>query len=376
MVAIAKNLASHGSFANPFEVFQTGPTAANPPLYPLLLAILMKTFRLPALVVAMAAAGNIIMNALTASLLPRVSALFFDDWVPGVIAAAFWLASAQLMPAWDVSYTTAGLLIFFLLSASLAPEARRSFSISLWMGTVAGLLFLLNPASLLITVPWMFYLISRRRMVLKEAAILLTALTLIGFAWMARNHRQLGAYVARTNLGFNVYCSNIDCAKSSLLAERLNGCHLAHNPNVNLAEAKMLQSMGEVGYDHKRLADAKIWIETHPRRFAVLTFERFRDFWFPPLQPQPYASCVIWAATILSIAGLFLILRRRQPLAWFVLAVLLVYPLLYYIVASDVRYRYPVLWLSLLPAGYFLRMLMPQKLDLITRKAEDTMAKA
>ena len=28
---------------------------------------------------------------------------------------------------------------------------------------------------------------------------------------------------------------------------------------------------------------------------------------------------------------------------------------MYYVVVSDMRYRYPILWLSLLPAGYFLR---------------------
>jgi hypothetical protein len=33
--------------------------------------------------------------------------------------------------------------------------------------------------------------------------------------------------------------------------------------------------------------------------------------------------------------------------------VLLVYPMMYYIVVSDVRYRLPVLWLSLLPAATF-----------------------
>ena len=45
---------------------------------------------------------------------------------------------------------------------------------------------------------------------------------------------------------------------------------------------------------------------------------------------------------------------RRVPAAWFLLTVAAIYPLLYYVVVSDVRYRYPVLWLSLLCAGYLL----------------------
>src|SRR5215831_2644930 len=50
MVAIAENLAQSGSYANPFSVLATGPTAANPPLYPLFLALLFKIFRSTALV--------------------------------------------------------------------------------------------------------------------------------------------------------------------------------------------------------------------------------------------------------------------------------------------------------------------------------------
>lgn len=38
MVAVAGNLADHGAFADPFDAGPMGPTAANPPIYPLLLA--------------------------------------------------------------------------------------------------------------------------------------------------------------------------------------------------------------------------------------------------------------------------------------------------------------------------------------------------
>ena len=49
--------------------------------------------------------------------------------------------------------------------------------------------------------------------------------------------------------------------------------------------------------------------------------------------------------------------RNRVPVTIYVLPVLGFYPLMYYIVIADVRFRYPVLWLSLLPAGYFLAYL-------------------
>jgi len=44
---------------------------------------------------------------------------------------------------------------------------------------------------------------------------------------------------------------------------------------------------------------------------------------------------------------------KRLPLTAFILLVLSVYPLPYYVIVSDVRYRYPILWLSMLGAGFF-----------------------
>jgi len=54
----------------------------------------------------------------------------------------------------------------------------------------------------------------------------------------------------------------------------------------------------------------------------------------------------------LSIPGLILMARRREPVGIYLLTVLLLYPPMYYITIADVRYRYPVLWVSALAAGY------------------------
>jgi hypothetical protein len=52
----------------------------------------------------------------------------------------------------------------------------------------------------------------------------------------------------------------------------------------------------------------------------------------------------------------------------FVLAVGAIYPLMYYIVVSDVRYRYPILFLSLLSAGYFIRQVVVSRNSLPLEK--------
>lgn len=353
MVSIARNLVEHGSYANPNALLNTGPTAANPPFYPLYLALLMKIFRSPAWLYFAVALSNILANAFTASWLPRVSRVFYGNTTPGILGSVLWLASMRIIPSWDTSFTVAGLLVFCTFSSSSLGKGKRLIS-SLAAGAIAGLLFLANPSTLLIVAPWIAYRIICRKVTLRQAAILLATLLLVMSTWIVRNYLQFGAFVVRTNLGFTLYASNNDCAESSLIAEGLHHCYASYHPNASLSECQLLRSIGEIAYDRKRTADAESWIKTHPAKFRLLTVERFRDFWFPPLNEAPFQAVVISLITVLSIPGLVLMIKRRERVTLFVLTVLLIYPLMYYVVVSSTRYRYPVLWLSLLPAGYFL----------------------
>jgi hypothetical protein len=363
MVTIAKNLVDHGAFANPFFAANTGPTAANPPLYPLVLAFLMKFLKLPLLVHGAALLGSIGANAITAALLPYVSFLFFGEVISGAVASVLWFGAMQPTPTWDTSYTVAGLLAFVLLTASDIDKSAHIVRQGALAGIVGGLLFLLNPSSLLVFLPWLLYLCIRRRAhaphALKYCFVLLVAFCILPVAWAARNYRQLGAFVVRTNLGMTLYASNNDCAQSTLRQELSSGCYKAHHPNLNVSEAQLLRSLGEVRYDRMRIADAKEWIFSHPSRFFRLTRTRIRDFWFPAAEVGSwYHARFISIITVLSLPGLIVMGYRREPVTPFVLGVLLLYPLMYYIVVTDIRYRFPILWLSLLPAGYCVRQLL------------------
>ena len=358
MVAIARNLAEHGTFANPFVVENTGPTAVEPPLYPFLLAGLTKILKQPDFIVMVAVIGNISMNALIAAWLPRVSVLFFGQSMPGVIGGLLWLAVARLMPSWDASYTVFGLIFFCLLSASWIERKKNinRFGAAA-TGAMAGLLILLNPASVMVTLPWVAYLLVRRKAAIKTAAgyccVLFATMFLIVSAWAVRNYHELGAFVLRTNLGMTLYASNNDCAASSYLEDARYGCYSRHHPCVSAIEARLLRTLGEVEYDRRRIVDSGIWIAANSRRFRQLTLKRFLEFWFPPPEERAYMTYIIWLITAMSIPGLILMVWRREPVTLFIATGLLIYPLVYYLVVTDVRYRYPVLWLSLLPAGYF-----------------------
>lgn len=357
MVALAKNLAFHGAYANPFPVLATGPTAANPPLYPLLLAPLFKILRSDDLVAFAATLANILANALVALLLPRVSVLFYRDMRPGVAAGVLWILASQLMPSWDVGLVAPTVIGFCLMTAATIEKPRFQIY-ALVSGSLAAALFLFNPSTMLIFLPWIAFLAYRHRGAPKQTAayccLVLIVLFAAGSAWGFRNQQQLGKFVIRTNLGMTLYASDNDCARSSLLASEANNCFQSHHPNTSVQEAQLLSELGEIGYDRLRVSDAKAWIRTHPGPFLRLTAARVRDFWFPIPGEHPFKAGVIWLATLLSLPGLLLMSRKRLGITAFVFSVMLIQPLMYYIVVSDVRHRLPVLWLTLLPAGFFL----------------------
>lgn len=367
MASIARNLVATGTYGNPFPPAETGPTAVNPPLYPLFLAVLMKLFGLSPSFVLAADLANVLANALVAALMPRLSRVFYEDSTPGVFAGVLWLFSMRLLPQWDVSFTVLGIVTFLLVSAATIGRAGR---LSLWAslaGLIAGLLTLANPATILVLMPWVLFLVWRQRVPVQHAlrygSLLLIVIGLCNLPWIIRNYTIWHQPLLRTNFGMTIYSSNNDCAQSSLFRNIANGCYQSTHPVFSGKESQLLKDLGELDYDRKRTADTFAWIRSHPDRFRQLTVSRAIEFWFPDgLNETLYA---FWLSTILFIPGLILMAKRREPVAAFVLFVSLVYPLMYYIVVSSDRYRYPILWASQLPAGYFAAFLVERMRRLI-----------
>ncbi|HEV2444498.1 MAG TPA: hypothetical protein VGS58_01190 [Candidatus Sulfopaludibacter sp.] len=365
MAAIAKSLVDHGTYGNPFEPAITGPTALVPPLYPLFLAALLKIFGSLLGMALVADSVNIFANALIAALMPRLSEVFFEDWRPGAFAGLLWICSMRLMPQWDASCTIAGLVVFCLVTARTIGHVRTPAWQAAAAGLLAGMLSLLNPATAIVFLSWTAFLLFQRRAGLKGAAryaaVLLLVLSACNAPWVVRNYRIWHAFVLRTSFGITLYSSNNSCAESSLVKDAAHGCFQATHPVASLAEAGLLARLGEVQYDRDRAAAAWAWIRGNPARFRQLTLARIIEFWFPEPIVPPYPAYGIWAITLLSIPGMALMARQRHAVALFVLAVWLVYPLMYYLVVSCDRYRYPILWTSMLPAGYCLAALAKRK---------------
>jgi hypothetical protein len=109
--------------------------------------------------------------------------------------------------------------------------------------------------------------------------------------------------------------------------------------------------MGEGPYNLRLQRQAIAWIVTHPARFARLTIERLKEFWFPTSN-SAIKTAFLWSVAIAGLTWLVAHARARDSdratLARFWLVALVAYSLVHYVIQADVRYRYPVQGLLLL----------------------------
>ena len=113
--------------------------------------------------------------------------------------------------------------------------------------------------------------------------------------------------------------------------------------------------LGEIKYNALRLREARRWISSHPARFIKLSVMRFIAFWMPTENlNNPYASgrhlerVVIYLITLLSVFGLVILCQRDIKSGVLLISCLTVFPLVYYIVQFEYRYRYPIMWVTFL----------------------------
>jgi hypothetical protein len=352
-LALARNLAHHGEFANPFG-FPSGPSAHSPPLFPAFLALLNWLFGDSVAFVAVASICAASVHAMQTVLLPGASKLLFADRRPGIFAALLVVPPVMCVfqPAWEGIYCASGLILFCLYSNR---QIRRGGTLGLvLMGVAIGLLMLINPVSILFIVPWLFYLLrkavgrARTRVCLLAAAGALIAL----LPWTVRNYSVFHSlFVVRDNMGLELYDSNNDIARPTVYGNMPYGLSYFH-PGASQTENAAIRELGEFRYNQSRLHIALDWIRSHRGRFIALTLARVRFYWFPGPDSGVWHARAVCSITVVSVFGLALLAVRRRSLAVFATVVFAVYPLVYYLDNMDPRYRTPILWLSVLLAGY------------------------
>ena len=351
---IAYSIASGKGYSSPFQR-DSGPTAWLAPVYPYILAGIFKLFGIYSLPSFFAALSlNILFSA--GACVPifytgkRIAGI-------GVGSAAAWLwaifPNAVIIPfewIWDTCLSA--LLVATLLWATLElAESRRVRDWSFY-GLLWGFALLTNPAIALLfpeLLVWAAYRIRDRahaaswlmRPVLAAALALLCCLP-----WTIRNYVQFHKFIPlRSNFAFELYIGN---------NENYDDQHRSR-PGAITQDREIFRylHMGETAFMEEEKRKAEAFIVEHPRIELWLISQRFVDFWTgtsSPLAAFRQADS-LWLRLILvcndlaplcAFLGVIVLLATKNSYALPVVAIPILFPLLYYVTHTSLRYRHPI----------------------------------
>jgi 4-amino-4-deoxy-L-arabinose transferase-like glycosyltransferase len=359
-VQIAQNLVRTNVFGNPFGG-ETGPTAYLAPGHPFVLSLIYRVFGFGPGAELVKELFSSAMSALQYGMLPLLAVALGVPLTAGVIAGAcgaafplfFWI---ETKGTWENPESMVLLLVSLCLSAALIRRSRTSASPM--FGIVWGVTFLFAPSFVSafcgILALWLW------RIRPKFWRPLLTALVpmlLVVAPWILRNYAELrSVFWIRDGMGLNFGISNSPAASPLFDVNSRTEWFWRTNPFLSPEERVKLKSLGELAYLEARYADGKAWVRTHPVEFLRLTLQRMWFFWFPPFN-HPLKSVFNGVVVIAGLLGLLLMVRRHVDAAAVFGLIWALYPLPYYLVHVDPRYRYPVYAFSLLASAYALTRL-------------------
>lgn len=346
-VRVARSIAFHGTFENPFVAGNTGETAHVAPVYPLLYAAYIKVFGTGYAAQIMLGALTVALFALQLALLPWIADRLGLHPGVGIAAATLGVLSAHelLDGSWDQYFT--GLLLLLAFALVLETKTIRWAALT---GLLWGTIILTNPVALLLLMTWPFALWKRQGFGPRFATMLCGA-TLVVTPWVIRDYAQFGALMfVRDNLGLELHVANNPCATPAFYADEESGCFNKFHPNSNPDIARQVASQGEYAFNQQCLRLARAWIGSNRERFAALTAQRIREFWFPTLN-RKWEQVPVWIVTVLAFGGLALLWRGHRRLAAAISATWFFYPLIYYVLVAEPRYAFPICWTLFLPAG-------------------------
>jgi hypothetical protein len=118
------------------------------------------------------------------------------------------------------------------------------------------------------------------------------------------------------------------------------------HPFTDVREAEKVIRMGEIQYNQEKLRDAFEWISADPEEAGRLLREHVLLFWFPEGRNRLHRIAEA-LFTGLAWCGLLVLALGRKRIAAYIAVIFALFPLVYYVLSSSARYRYPIDWIML-----------------------------
>jgi len=350
---IASSIASGKGFSSPLRFMDTGPSAWFTPIYPYLVAGIFKIWGIfsdaSKLLIEVL---NCMFSALTVIPIYEISRKAFGK---GVAIAASWtwvvLPSALFFPIfwiWDTA--CAALFLTLILWATLEVVHSKSALVWAGYGALWAVGVLINP-SLFSLFPflagwalWQSRAASTSWLKLGAAAVLVFAIGLV--PWTVRNYRVFGKFVPlRSNFGLELWLGNNPKVPDTWTPWL--------HPNDDPKEAAKYERMGEMAYMEEKQHEAFVFMRTHPADTLNFMFRRFVENWLGQSDSPAdvwsngpwYVKGFVALNVFLSLAtwmGAMFAYRTRRPGAFPLVAVPLIFPLVFYLTHLSLRYRFPM----------------------------------
>ncbi len=350
---VARAIAAGEGFSSPLRMVDTGPTIWFTPIYPYLLAGIFKLWGI------YSDKSHIIIETLNCAFSAlTIIPIYYcakRTFGQGVAVAASWIwavfPTALVFPitwVWDTAM--AGLFFALIFWATLALREARGYWPWIGYGALWAFGVLVNP-SLLSVFPfllaWLIWEARKRG----DAWVRLAGSALIVFAlgmvpWTARNYLVFNKFIVlRSNFGLELWLGNnpgVPDTWSPWL-----------HPNDNPAEARKYQQIGEIAYMAEKQHEAFAFMRTHPADTINFMFRRFVNNWLAITDspadtwsagPLYVKAFLLMNASIslLCFLGALFASRTRNPEATPYAIVLLIFPLVFYVTHSSLRYRFPM----------------------------------
>jgi hypothetical protein len=350
---IALALSQGEGFANLFRG-PTGPTAWLAPVYPFLLFLVFRFFGVMTAASFLVAVG---LNALcsAAAAFPLYAAARRIGGI-GAATVTGWawvfLPAGVLMPfewIWDTSLSV--LLVVSLLWLTLRVAESPTWPNWIAYGLLWALAFLTNPTigiglPFLLVWAWLGARSSIERFRWARPILALALTFFCCLPWGTRNYAQFHRIIpVRSSLPFELWIGNNDIFDP----------HAVHGIQriTRYEETRRYAQLGENAYLDEKRRNATAFIRANPSLFLHLTLRRMVATWAGSEHPlRDFARTDSWLARAIlllnlvltagTLAGAVLLFVHKERRAFPLLVFPALYPVVYYVTHTSLRYRHPI----------------------------------